>query len=157
MPGSMTTNGTKELAEMLGRLGREAPQIASQALFEGAGVVADAYKEAASHIVTASRRLHNEPGGRLPTPEEKAALMNTGVATFNKNGSEVDTLVGVAEGYTSVKGRRKAFKLLARSINSGTNFMQRQPVFRKASSQSRSRAQDAMVAKAEELINQIAK
>lgn len=157
MPGSMTTNGTEELAEMLGRLGREAPQIASKALFEGARVVADEYKAAASSIVTSARRFHNEPGGRLPTKEEKAALMNTGIATFNKTGSEVDTLVGVAEGYTSVNGNRKAFKLLARSINSGTNFMQKQPVFRRASSQSRGKAQDAMVAKADELINQIVK
>ena len=156
MPGSMTTNGTEELAEMLGRLGEEAPKIAAQSLYEGARVVADAYSEGARSIITARRR-HNEPGGRFPTPEEKEAVMNTGIARFNKDGAEVDTLVGVAEGYAYPNGRKKAIKLLARSINSGTHFMHRQPVFRRAASQSRGKAQDAMVAKADELINQIVK
>ena len=54
-----------------------------------------------------------------------------------------------------VKGRRKALKLLARSINSGTNFMSRQPVFRKASSQSRAKAQQAMAAEVDRQINEI--
>jgi hypothetical protein len=35
--------------------------------------------------------------------------------------------------------------------------MKKQPVFRRASSQSRTQAQNAMVEKADELINQIAK
>ena len=158
MPGSMTTNGTEELAEMLGRLGREAPQIASQALFEGARIVADEYSAAVESIITAPRgRGEDREHARFPTPEEKAALKNSGIARFNKNGSEVNTIVGEAEGYTTVRGNRKAIKLLARSINSGTHFMHRQPVFRRAASQSRGKAQDAMVAKADELINQIVK
>ena len=158
MPGSMTTNGTEELAKILNMCATEAGNIASQALYEGARVVADAYKENAQSII-ATRRRHNEPGGRMPTQEEKAAVVNgIGVARFNKEGgAEVNTMIGVAEGYAYTNGRKKAIKLLARSINSGTNFMKRQPVFRRASSQSRGRAQDAMVAKADELINQIAK
>lgn len=155
MPGSMTTSGTEELSRQLSTLGSQAGHIAARGLFEGAGVVADAYKAAVSQIQTAPRR-HREGDTRLPTPEEKDALMGaTGIAKFRGSGSEIDTIVGEPEGYGTVNGRRKALKLLARSINSGTNFMSRQPVFRKASSQSRGKAQQAMEAEVERLINEI--
>lgn len=158
MPGSMRTDGTEELAAMLGQLGEEAEHIAKHALYEGAAVVANAYKSAASRIVTSARRYHNEPGGRLPTPEEKAAVMNIGIANFKGDGgSEVDTLIGMPEGYAMINGRRKAVKLIARSINSGTSFMKKQPVFRRAASSSRGAAQQAMIAAADEMINKIIK
>jgi hypothetical protein len=155
MAGSMTTSGTEELSRQLSTLGSKAGHIAARGLYEGAGVVADAYKAAVSQIQTAPRR-HREGDNRLPTPEEKAALMGaTGIAKFRGSGGEIDTIVGEPEGYGMVKGRRKALKLLARSINSGTNFMSRQPVFRKASSQSRGKAQQAMEAEVDRLINEI--
>lgn len=155
MAGSMKTTGTEELSRMLGELGEKAPAVAAQALYEGAAVVANAYKAAASRILTAPRR-HREPNGRLPTPEEKAAVQGAvGIARFRKDGTEVDTIVGEPEGYANIRGHRKPIKEIARSINSGTSFMVKQPVFRKASSSSRAAAQAAMVAKAEEMINEL--
>ena len=156
MPGAMKTDGTEVLIKMLSSLGNQTMNIAASALYDGAGVVADAYAKAVDNIRTSERR-HQEPGGRLPTPEEKEALKATGIARFNKDVDGVDTIVGVAEGYTSLKGRKKAIKLLARSINHGTHFMKRQPVFRMASTTSRLAAQNAMIEKADELINKIAK
>lgn len=154
---SMTTSGTEEIAKMLSTLGDQAGHIAARGLFEGARVVADAYKAAVGKIHTAPRR-HYEGPTRLPTPEEKAALMGaTGIAKFRGSGSEVDTIVGEPEGYGMVNGRRKPLKLIARSINSGTNFMSKQPVFRQASSSSRGAAQMAMAAEIERLINEISK
>lgn len=155
MPGSMTTSGTEETSRQLSKLGEECERIAARSLYEGAAVVADAYKAAVEQIQTAPRR-HKEGDVRLPTPEEKAALKNaTGIARFRGSGGEIDTIIGEPEGYGMVKGRRKALKLLARSINSGTNFMSRQPVFRKASSQSRAKAQQAMAAEVDRQINEI--
>ena len=157
MAGSMTTNGTEETARMLSKLGSEAGNIAARGLYEGAGVVADAYKAAVGRIVTAKRR-HNESPARLPTPEEKAALMGaTGIAKFKGSATEINTIVGEPEGYGTVNGRRKPLKLLARSINSGTNFMTKQPVFRQASSTSRAAAQARMAAEIERLIDEITK
>lgn len=154
MAGSMRTEGTAELAAMLAKLGESANDIAKGALYEGAKVVADAYTAAVGRIQTAPRRS-KETGKRLPTPEEKEAL-GIGVARFRGDGgAEVDTIVGVPEGYTTVNGRKKATKLIARSINSGTSFMQKQPVFRKASSSSRNAAQEAMVRKADEMIEEL--
>lgn len=158
MAGSMKTNGTEELSAMLAQLEQEAPNIASKALYEGAGVVADAYAAAVAQIRTEPFRYATENNKRLASPAEKGALTkSTGVAKFNKNGSEVDTIVGAAEGYSTVAGKTKATKLLARSINSGTSFMVKQPVFRKASSGSRAAAQAKMVETADTLINEITK
>jgi len=157
MPGSMTTKGTEETARMLSELGAKAGEIAARGLYEGAGVVADAYKAAVGRIVTAKRR-HDEGPARLPTPEEKAALMGaTGIAKFKGSATEIDTIIGEPEGYGMVNGKRKPLKLIARSINSGTNFMIKQPVFRKASSQSRGAAQAKMAAEIERQINEITK
>lgn len=161
MPGSMHTDGIEELDRMLENLGNMAGPIAARALYDGAAVVADAYAKAVQNIKTGPR---NWPGNmrnkaRYALPEEKAALAGkTGVARFNNDGGpEINTLVGVAEGYVQLRGRPVAVKLLARSINSGTWFMKKQPVFRKAQSSSKSAAQQAMVATADALIEQITK
>ena len=156
MPGGMNTDGTDELSRMLNQLGEEAPDIAAKALYSGAGVMADAYRRAVSEIKTGNRRYHKEPGGRLPTPDEKRALEGaTGIARFDGSGSEVGTVVGIGDGYASVKGRQKAVKVLARSINHGTSFMKKQPVFRQASVTSANPAQRAMIEKVNELMDKI--
>lgn len=154
MAGGMQTNGTKELEAMLSKLGESATKVGKGALYEGARVVADAYTAAVGKIHVAARRWHEEPGGRLPTKEERESL-HIGIARFRTDVSEVSTLVGVDDGYTVVNGREKATKLIARSINSGTSFMKKQPVFRNAASSSRSAAQEAMVRKADEMIEEL--
>ena len=66
-------------------------------------------------------------------------------------------MIGASEGYVQIGNRVVAIKLLARSINSGTWFMKKQPVFRKAQSSSKSAAQEAMIRTADALIEQIIK
>ena len=95
---------------------------------------------------------------RMPSPQEKAALeRKVGIAKFRKNGSEVDTLIGISydSGYTQISGKPKSVAVIARSINSGTSFMKKQPVFRRAKSQSQNAAKAAIVAKAEEMFDEI--
>lgn len=157
MAGTQHTTGLDELMAMLRKLDEDTTAIAKRALYIGADVVADAYTNAVNSIRVGARRWHKEPGGRLPTQAEKDAL-KIGIAKFREDGSdEVNTIVGVPNGYTTVNGRKKATKLIARSINTGTSFMKKQPVFRKARSQSTRAAQEAIVAEAERLIDQITK
>lgn len=153
----MNTEGMTEVSRMLERLGDKAEAVASEALYEGAGVVADAFTAAVNRIRTAPFKYAGPGQTRLPSPEEKAALLGkSGVARFRKNGSEVDTMVGISgsAGYADVAGTPKAVRLIARSINSGTSFMQKQPVFRQAKSRSTKAAEAAIVAKAEELLSE---
>ena len=147
MAMTIKTEGLTEVSEMLTQLGKQAEDVAAGSLYDGAGIVADAFTQAVRNIQTAPFKYAPPGQTRLPSPEEKAALMGkSGIAKFDKNGSEVDTMIGIsgAAGYADVNGKRKAVRMIARSINSGTSFMKKQPFLRKAFNQSRGRANSAI-------------
>lgn len=153
---TIKTDGLEDLSKMLSQLGTRADEVASAALYEGAGIVADAFGRAAKSIRTAPFKGKKQT--RLPSPEEKAMLIGkTGIAKFKRTGEEVETLIGVsgAAGYAMLGKTKKAVRLVARSINSGTSFMPKQPVFRSAKTKSQGAAKAAIVAKAEEMFNEI--
>ena len=211
MAMKINTEGLMRVADILNQLGDKAQDVASGALFEGAGIVADAFTGAINGISTAPFK-YAKPGGqkRKPSPEEKEILIGqVGIAEFHKSGSEVNTLIGIGEGYNTVdwnhmsskahtnykvkpghgyygvisnskayirkkddhyerdrdwfiknEGRRssaKPVKVIARAINSGTSFMEKQPFARKAKSQSQGAAKAAIVSKAEEMLEELIK
>lgn len=162
MAMTIKTEGIEELGNMLAKLENRAEEVASGALFDGAGIVGDAFTAATNRIVTEPFHYLARPDitgtKRYPSPEEKAALVGkSGIAKFNKNGSEVNTLIGISgsAGYANINGKAKAVRLIARAINSGTSFMHKQPVYRQAISRSQGAAKDAIVSKAEEMFNEI--
>jgi len=158
VPMTISTDGIEELGNMLARLGDRAQDVASGALFDGAGIVADAMKTAISSIVTEPFKYAAGGKKRYASPDEKAALIGkSGIAKFDKSGDEVNTLIGISgqAGYANVGGKAKAVRLIARSINSGTSFMHKQPVFRQAKSKATGPAQAAIVSKAEQMFNEI--
>ena len=159
MAMTMNVKGMDELSEKLSNLGSQAEGVASQALYKGAGVMADAFTAASKAI--RAEKFHYVFNGhkRLPSYEEAAAVQGkTGIARFNKNGTEVDTVVGFGNaGYVNIGGKTKAVRQIANAINSGTSFMEKQPVFRQAISRARGTASGAIVARADELIEQITK
>lgn len=165
MAGKMVVTGIDEVVDMLGRLGESAGGIASRALYEGAGVMADAMSRAADSIKTEPFRYARVKKGekRLPSPEEAEALKNhTGIAHFQGGGTEVDTLVGFQKaGYVDIHGQRKTYRKavgqIANAINSGTSFMDKQPVFRRAISRTRQAATEAIISAAEAEIDKLIK
>ena len=156
---TIKTDGLDSLAQMLAEAANKAQDVASGALFDGAGIVADALNAGINSIQTEPFKYAAKGETRLPSPEEKAALdRKIGIARFRKNGGEVDTLIGLQNaGYANVAGKQKAVAVIARSINSGTSFMKRQPVFRKGKNKAQGAAKDAMVAKAEKMLEEIIK
>ena len=157
MAMKMTTDGIGELEDMLKKLGDKAYSVAAQGLYSGAGVMAEAYANAVNDIKAEPQRKKNPPPektpARYPTPEEKAALQGkTGISSFKRDLGEVNTLVGIGRsaGYCYINGRKKPVLLIARSINRGTSFMHKQPVFRRAFNQTKESAQNAIIATAEE-------
>ena len=156
MAMTIKTDGIEELDRILGELKGKAMEVAKVSLYEGAAIVADAFSAAARSIRTEPYKGKKEK--RLPSPEEKAVLIGrTGIARFKEGGGEVDTLIGVTEaaGYAYIGHTKKAVRLIARSINSGTSFMDRQPVFRKAKNAAQGAAKAAIVAKAEKMYDEI--
>ena len=156
----MQVTGLDDLTQKLNELGARAEEVAARALYDGAGVMANAYREAAESIRAEEFRYVFNGRKRYASPEEKAAVVGkTGIARFDKNGSEVSTSIGLGgkAGYVNIGGKQKAVRKIANAINSGTSFMQKQPVFRKAARQAEKAASEAIVAKAERLIDEITK
>ena len=155
MAMTMKLEGADELGIILEALGNKAESVAKQSLYEGARIMADGYAKAAESIRTEPFRGKKDM--RLPSPLEKTAVVGrTGIARFNATGSEVDTVIGIeADGYVMIWNRKKAVRLIARSINSGTSFMKKQPVFRKAKTTFTQSASQAIVDKAEQLYDEI--
>ena len=160
MAMTMQVSGLDEISRMLAEVSEKAPEIAARALYDGAGVMADAYTRAVDSIQAEDFHYAFNGRKRLPSHEEKAALQGkTGIAKFTKNGSEVETSVGLSGklGYADIAGKQVAIRKIAYSINSGTSFMAKQPVFRRAATQAKAAASAAIISRADQLINEITK
>ena len=96
MPFNMQWDGADELLRKMDKLPEKAAKIAAEALYEGAGVMADAVSREIHGIST--EKFQYAAGGekRLPSPEEKQILMNAkhGVAKFKNNGIQIQTSIG---------------------------------------------------------------
>ena len=132
---SIHIEGLDELTRKMDKLGEKAQKVASEALYEGAGVMADQVSQAVHGIATEPFKYAAGGRKRKPSPEEKAILEGAkkGVARFRKTGTEVQTSVGMQNsGYGDLNGKTVPIPKIANAINSGTSFMDRQPFFRKA-------------------------
>ena len=146
MAFTINVSGMDELMQKMDRLGEKAKDAAAVALYDGAGIMADAVSQSVEGIATEPFRYVGNGKRRKPSPEEKAVLMNAriGVAKFKKTPMNVNTSVGMQNsGYGELAGKTVPIPLIANAINSGTSFMEKQPFFRKATS--RSRAAEAAI------------
>lgn len=136
MAYTVKTSGMSELLQRMEKIGDKAQEVASQALYEGAGVVANEVSKAIQGIATKEFTYPAPPGKtRLPSPEEKAILQQArhGISKFRKSTMEVNTSIGFQNsGYAMLKNRRVPVPLIANAINSGTSFMTKQPFMRRA-------------------------
>lgn len=143
MAYSIQVTGLDELLQKLEKLPETADKVAAEALYEGAGVVADQVSRAVRGIAVEPFRYAAGGRTRYPSPEERAIVEGApkGVAKFRRDGTSINTSIGFQNAGYAVLGRKvKPVPLIANSINSGTSFMKKQPFLRKAFSQSKSKA-----------------
>lgn len=145
-------DGLTEISEALEKLAENAPKAAAQALYEGAGLMANEVSKSAETIKTAPFKWASSRRGetRMPSPEEKEIVMAAaaGIAKFDKNGTEINTSVGFRNaGYAQLKGKTVPIPMIVNAINSGTSFMKKQPFFRKAATKAAPKAVKAMTEK----------
>ena len=146
MAYQMKVDGMVEISELLDKMEKQAPKVASRALYEGAGIMAEEIKQQAQEIKTAPFKYAKD-GQRLPSPEEKEIVIaaGMGIAKFDKNGTEIDTSVGYRNaGYADLNGKKKPIPVIVNAINSGTSFMNKQPFIRKAANSGGKKAIAAM-------------
>ena len=146
MAYQMKVDGMVEISELLDKMEKQAPKVASRALYEGAGIMAEEIKQQAQEIKTVPFKYAKD-GQRLPSPEEKEIVIaaGMGIAKFDKNGTEIDTSVGYRNaGYADLNGKKKPIPVSVNAINSGTSFMNKQPFIRKAANSGGKKAIAAM-------------
>ena len=150
MKYEMKVEGLAEISELLSELEEQAEPVAARALYDGAGIVADAITKRAEQIKTSTKSVRN--GRRLPTPAEKEIVLkaSAGIARFDKNGTEINTSIGYRNaGYADLNGKTVPIPVIVNSINSGTSFMKAQPFIRAAATKAEPKALQAMKAKVE--------
>ena len=147
MAYSIQVTGMEELLKKMDKLPEIADKVAAEALYEGAGVVADQVSQAVRGIATEPFRYAAGGRTRKPSPEEKAIMQGAakGISKFRRDGASINTSVGIQKaGYAVLDGKTKPIPLIANAINSGTSFMEKQPFMRKAFSQSKGSAMQAI-------------
>ena len=149
MPFSIQVDGLQELMKNIDNLQEKAADVAALALYDGAGVMADAVSRSVQGIDTEPFRYAFNGKKRKASPEEKAIIQDAkkGVAKFKRNAFGVSTSVGMQNaGYATLNGKTKPIPQIANAINSGTSFMEKQPFLRKAFSQTKRAAEAAIEA-----------
>lgn len=140
-------------------------KLAGEAVYYGAKVVMDAVKEELEAVPTDDRKRVPKGGGRRkgPTTEQKKALLKSyGISPMQIDDKGfLNVKVGVKSGYTDIVTKRwpkgQPQLMLARSIESGTSFMEANPFVKKAVRKSRKAAVAAMQTIINEKINKIMK
>lgn len=135
--------GMDEYIKQLERIERGATGTIKRAIYDGAGVVADAMKAAMLTIRTDDKNHYLDEIKDGPTSEEKESMINGfGVARMANDNGFINTKVGFHG--RNVNGMYNSG--LARQIESGTSWMPKQPVFSRAIRGSRDKAEQAMAA-----------
>lgn len=116
MPYRFQSEGIAEVMKQVAALGEQAEFVASMALYEGAGIMAEAITAEARTIKTAPFHYAAVDGAvtRLPSPEEKEIIVGSGamgIAKFRKRLGAVDTSVGYNNaGYAPVRWNHMSSK-----------------------------------------------
>lgn len=146
--------GIDEYAKVLDALEEESEEIIKSAVYKGAALVADEIKKGLKALPIEEGENGLPPMGDAQhklkgvSRRQKADLIDSfGLAPIENDNGYIQTKAGV-DGYGSIptlkypKGVPNV--MLMRSIESGTSFREKTPIFRKATNAARKRAEKAM-------------
>ena len=146
--------GIDEYAKVLAALGNESEEIVKSAVYKGAAIVADEIKSGINSIPIQEGDNGLPPMGTAENKlygisrKQKGDLMDSfGLAPMENDGDYIQTKAGV-DGYGSIPTKKYPGGvpnvMLMRSIESGTSFRDKHPVFRQATNRARKRAEEVM-------------
>lgn len=132
----LTITGLDEYIEKLERLGKNSEGIAKQALYEGAGIVADEIRKEVENLPIDEKWGTPEHHTKGIKKKQKKELLNSlGVSKMRNDEGIINVRIGF-RGYSSIKtklypkGQPNA--MIARAVESGTSFSKKIPFSRKA-------------------------
>lgn len=140
--------GLDDLAFMLNRLTDESETAIKRAIYDGAGIMADAVRANIGSI-----RSGGPSDWERRRREAQKAGLQEGLTTYKieNKGAVIEGGVGF-DGYNSLE---QANQMVARVFNSGTSFSSKQPFFERAVRSSRGAARQAVIAGIEKEISKL--
>lgn len=126
----------------------EFKRIAGASLFEGAGVVADQLRRNIEELPERSPGMSKNGKKRGVTKYQKAAMLGgLGISKMQRKDGGFDIKIGFS-GYdgevTKAYPKGHPISMIARSIESGTSFLEKTPFIRPAYNQAHAKAERAM-------------
>lgn len=144
----MTIKGTEEYALKLAKLGNASRQIAEKAIYAGADIVANQLKSNLNGIPTVTEaenvKAYRTKGKSGISKRQKDGLIESfGIAKIQNDDGYYNVKLGF-DGYNKVKTRKypkgQPNQLIARVMESGSTYMDKNPVTRMAVNQKRKAA-----------------
>lgn len=140
--------GVDELISQYRKLQSNTKEMIGASIYNGAGVVMQSVKSAVEGINTEDRfGTQNDPVSGPSTIQKIGLIHSLGIAPMRQDGTFWNVKIGF-DGYNRVKTKRwpngQPNMMIARSIESGTSWMQKQPFMRKAEQSSRARCEAVM-------------
>lgn len=161
----LVITGLEEYIEKLERLGKNSEGIMKQALYEGAGIVADEIRKEVENLPIDEKwgtPDHKATGIRK---KQKEGLLGNvgdgiGISKMRKDEGTIDVRIGF-RGYNGIKTKRypngQPNRMIARAVESGTSFSKKIPFSRKAVKRAESPAREKMKEVFEKEIDKIMK
>lgn len=128
-------------------------EYVGQAIYAGAEVVADATKTAIEGLETDERVNVPDTGSdadkkrSINKLQKKGLVESFGIASARYDGNFYNVKTGF-DGYNEIRTKRwpmgQPNAMIARSLESGTSFMRKNPIITKATNQSKKKAIEAM-------------
>lgn len=129
------------------------------AVYEGVSVVNKATVSALKQLPTDDSKGKSDKRTGLRSIEKAGLLKAYGISKLGNENGYINRKIGIANGYieNSETGYKKPAVVIARSLVSGTSFMQKNDIFSKAAKASKSEAEQAMALKIDSEISKIVK
>ena len=142
--------GLDEFMATLSQLEGDVHRAATKAVYDAAGLAVDVYAQEVKSLPVDQRYGTSSKQKTGPTELEKKGLIDSlGIASFVNENGNINTSVGF-DGYNEAG---KANQLIARSVNSGTSFMKKNPFADRANRKIRRLAKAKMAETFEREIN----
>lgn len=157
----LTMKGLEEYEKKLLELKNLSREMIGEAVFEGAAVVADKIRDNIETIPVDNRYATGTATLYGITEEQKQGLRDGfGISPLQNDAGYMNVKLGFA-GYNEQKTRKypngQPNSVIARSVNSGTSFRQRNPFVDNAVSQARAEAEKKMTDKLDDAIRDVMK
>ena len=153
--------GVDKLVQQYEKLAADTTEIIGQAVYKGAGVVMKNVVAAVDGLTTDDHFGTAEHPTSGPSTIQKAGLKHSlGIAPMRNDNGFMNVKIGF-DGYNRVKTKRwpqgQPNILVARSVESGTSWMQKQPFMRKAEQASKAPCEAAMAEVVDRAIQKVVK